>query len=78
MTTKIETCPKPKCNGKVGIFPSYGGARGERTVYFAECSKCGAKVDHLGMGPMRSAIKDWNKYAMEVRAKLASSTGDNE
>lgn len=64
MAQKIQPCPKCGCED-VAIAPSFGGkGTGDLTAYYAQCSDCKFKVDHLSKdGTKRSAISEWNQYA---------------
>jgi len=52
-------CP---CGGAVVVLPSYGGAGGNQTFYYARCQRCGRTEDDMGTdGTRRSAIRQWNR-----------------
>lgn len=78
---KQEPCPK--CGSEVLICAARGGRNsGDYTTYDARCPTC-AKTDPVGRGylvdelsedgTMRSAIRGWNRWAKEKKAKLVAA-----
>lgn len=70
---KVEPVVCPRCTGPVDVLPS-GGGRGTRdlTHYSADCGHCGMLIDHLSAnGRKDSAIRDYNRWAGDEKAKLA-------